>query len=253
MQYTQHGGAPSAGVTWCNEQRRTRLPLLGAPAVTSRRRRTTHTRTWKTRPSGARAVPHSPRVGGPRHNPFSRKSRSSGGQSGRSPSPIPCPCHGPKASRVIQTPGREFDSRRLFLILSGAHGRWPRATGHRSSTANHRARRRHTSTHGPRGRGGADTRRRDAGANPAGPGTIPPVTGRGPLATSLSASHSRCGPTREGYLVLLGFESRLAHVTPLHSSGSPHLGYPCQWKPWPGSQGRDALPHLLENAVVGCR
>lgn len=186
-------------------------------------------------------------------NPFSRKSRSSGGQSGRSPSPIPCPCHGPKASRVIQTPGREFDSRRLFLILSGAHGRWPRATGHRSSTANHRARRRHTSTHGPRGRGGADTRRRDAGANPAGPGTIPPVTGRGPLATSLSASHSRCGPTREGYLVLLGFESRLAHVTPLHSSGSPHLGYPCQWKPWPGSQGRDALPHLLENAVVGCR
>jgi hypothetical protein len=48
---------------------------------------------------------------------------------------------------------------------------WPRATGHRSSTAIHRARRRRTSTHGPRGRGGADTRRRDAGANPAGPGS----------------------------------------------------------------------------------
>ena len=110
-------------------------------------------------------------------NPFSRKSRSSGGQSGRSPSPIPCPCHGPKASRVIQTPGREFDSRRLFLILSGAHGRWPRATGHRSSTAIHRARRRRTSSHGPRGRGGADARRRDAGANPAGPGTIPTCDG----------------------------------------------------------------------------
>ena len=27
-QYMQHRGAPSAGVTWCNEQRRTRLPLL---------------------------------------------------------------------------------------------------------------------------------------------------------------------------------------------------------------------------------
>ena len=40
-QYMQHRGASSAGVTWCNEQRRTRLPLLGAPAVTSRRRRTT--------------------------------------------------------------------------------------------------------------------------------------------------------------------------------------------------------------------
>jgi len=54
---------------------------------------------------------------------------------------------------------------------SGAHGRWPRATGHRSSTVIHRARRRRTSTHGPRGRDGADTRRRDAGANPAGPGS----------------------------------------------------------------------------------
>ena len=31
-----------------------------------------------------------------------------------------------------------------------------------------------------------------------------------------------------------------------HSSGSPHLGYPCQRKPWPGSQGRDAPTHLLE-------
>ena len=62
-QYVQHRGATSAGVTWCNEQRRTRLPLLGAPAVTSRRRRTTHT-PGKTLPSGARAVPHSPRVGG---------------------------------------------------------------------------------------------------------------------------------------------------------------------------------------------
>ena len=41
MQDLQHRGAPSAGVTWCNEQRRTRLPLLGASAVTSRRRRTT--------------------------------------------------------------------------------------------------------------------------------------------------------------------------------------------------------------------
>ena len=39
--YMQYREAPSAGVTWCNEQRRTRLPLLGASAVTSRRRRTT--------------------------------------------------------------------------------------------------------------------------------------------------------------------------------------------------------------------
>ena len=124
--------------------------------------------------------------------------------------------------------------------------------------------------------------------------------------------NTACGPTREGYLVLLGFESRLAHVTdcstisrraqlleqghprrdlpawarlegllfsntrarlaggysrnsarkryvacaehhqhddgasnassrlPTLSSGSPHLGYPCQWKPWrrtPGTRG----------------
>ena len=38
----QHRGAPSAGVAWCNEQRITRLPLLGASAAPSRRRRTTH-------------------------------------------------------------------------------------------------------------------------------------------------------------------------------------------------------------------
>jgi len=39
----------------------TRLPLLGAPAAPSRRRRTTRS-PWS--PSCARAVPHSPRAGG---------------------------------------------------------------------------------------------------------------------------------------------------------------------------------------------
>lgn len=42
MHHMQDRGASSAGVTWCNEQRRTRLPLLGASAVASRRRRATH-------------------------------------------------------------------------------------------------------------------------------------------------------------------------------------------------------------------
>ena len=57
-------------------------------------------------------------------------------------------------------------------VSLGAHGRWPRATG---TVAQER-----TTEHGVavprpmvrRGRGGAETRRRDAGANPAGPGTL---------------------------------------------------------------------------------
>jgi len=82
---------------------------------------------------------------------------------------------------LVRAPGRRIEgylisrSRVRFSpalpACSGAHGRWPRATGHRSSTAFHRARRRRTSTHGPRGRGGVETRRRDAGATPAGPGS----------------------------------------------------------------------------------
>ena len=39
----QHRGAPSAGVAWYPSGGFTRLPLLGIPSATSRRRRTTHT------------------------------------------------------------------------------------------------------------------------------------------------------------------------------------------------------------------
>lgn len=51
-------GAPSAGVAWCNGQRITRLPLSGTPAVTSRRRRTTHSHVSRPPPARARCRTH---------------------------------------------------------------------------------------------------------------------------------------------------------------------------------------------------
>lgn len=206
---------------WCNGQRITRLPLSGVPAVTSRRRRTTHTSlaalrrargaaltsrrrrviemrttcrrssadesTWlRTRGSGVRISPAAlgvleilpARMNAASHpvhhgKPSIGKSRSSVGRAGDTSSPIIRPVRRAAGMRVIGSSGREFESRRLFPSRSGAYGRWPRAAGHRSSTAIHRARRRRTGSHGPRGRDGAGTRRRDAGANPAGPGSIP--------------------------------------------------------------------------------
>ena len=101
--------------------------------------------------SGARAVPHSPRAGGAARWQATFRW---------------CWTKGP--SRTVHSLDRLGT-----ISVVGAHGRRPRATGHSSSTANDRARRRRTSSHGPGGRDGADMRRRDAGANPAGPGSIP--------------------------------------------------------------------------------
>jgi len=59
--------------------------------------------------------------------------------------------------------------------------------------------------------------------------------GEGPSPPSSSARRQPCGPTREGYLVLLGFESRLAHVTDCSPSAAA-LSY------WSREHPRHDLP-----------
>jgi hypothetical protein len=65
QQHQHHRGASSAGAAWCNGQRITRLPLLGAPAASSRPRRTTTLglAQWFVVLRRARGV-GSPRAGG---------------------------------------------------------------------------------------------------------------------------------------------------------------------------------------------
>jgi len=101
-----------------------------------------------------------------------RKSRSSAVRAGDTSSPSTRPIHRADGTRVIQSPGREFESRRLFQTKFRRAWARPRATGSRSSAAFDRARRRCTNPNARRGPERAGGRRRDAGANPVGPGSI---------------------------------------------------------------------------------
>ena len=182
-------------------------------------------------PSGARAVPHSPRAGGATRNQTRThavvaqrnestwlRTRGSGVRISptalaavdrRSNSESTSTADSERGNgrirsaeihssgRVVAQLGRAGEVPRRFLVRAsgrriegsrisrsrvrvspalpvplGAHGRWPRATG---SVAQQRSTEHGVAAPRPmvrRGRGGAETRRRDAGANPAGPGSL---------------------------------------------------------------------------------
>ena len=101
-----------------------------------------------------------------------RKSRSSAVRARETSSPSTRPIHRADGTRVIQSPGREFESRRLFQSRFRRAWARPRATGSRSSAAFDRARRCRTNPNARRGPERVGGRRRDAGANPVGPGSI---------------------------------------------------------------------------------
>ena len=209
----------SAGVTWCNGQRITRLPLLGAPAVTSCRRRTTHwghsssvehpvvgrkdagsepaglahqidrlpsartrcrltsRRRCRERSALRRSIRHThvPTFITPHEfvvDPRIRKSRSSVGRASESPSPCTLSLTGPKDGGLSNHEAASSNlagSSTPFSARMGI-GRAPPGTVAQQRTTEHGV-----AAPGPiarRGPDGAGHRRRDAGATPAGPGTI---------------------------------------------------------------------------------
>src|SRR5688500_18547259 len=102
-----------------------------------------------------------------------------------------------------------------------------------------------------RGPDGADTRRRDAGATPADPGTISPVT------CARTPRHPPClrciGAARadgRGSSCCIGFNSRLAHVTSLTRAGR-RLSIISETDALVEKPGTRALTHLLENCGGG--
>jgi hypothetical protein len=100
-----------------------------------------------------------------------------------------------------------------------------------------------------RGPDRVDTRHRDAGANPAGPGTTVPqlaVTWREcTLADSSSASRRRRGPLEEGYLVRRNaeeFESPARPCRSRHTRAGRSISVILTPIPWTSNPGTEAHP-----------
>ena len=93
-------------------------------------------------------------------------------------------------------------------------------------------------------------RRRDAGAIPAGPGSIQHVDdmGEAPRHSLARAESQRSGPTVEGYPVQAGStpDSSMSPIASLSRAGRRISVIPANGNPGVARQGREALTHLLE-------
>src|SRR5215218_1276204 len=138
--------------------------------------------------------------------------------------------------------------------IFGAHGHWPRATGHRSSTANERARRRRITSHCPTraGRCGASTPRCGCDSRRSGHHLLYLVTRR---ETPSPIPRPRCFTVASGrWRRVIGKGESQTGSNP----GSP-VSSLVEWVdasrlsidqiPWPSSARVECIPHLLDKSV----